>query len=144
MKCDLIKILFLVNTLFDDIDDDPDLVEKECLEIFNSYSGKADEGGSKIEIVVGSEEYESAMQAKKRTAHSTMLTSDHTVLREKTLKKAKKVRSAQEVMMERYKTVEKPKENVQSPPPAPAPILGLSSKFNVAGAVARKYWGYAF
>lgn len=116
-----------VNMLFDDVEDDPDVVEKQCLEIFNSYSAASDSETSKMEISINSEECESAMQAKKRTAHSISLTSDHSVLRDKTVKKKFFRKTAQEVMMERYtKTVETPKETVVQPPaPAPAPILGL-------------------
>lgn len=125
------KIFFLANPLFDEIDDDPDLVEKECLEIFNNYSEASEADTPKTEITVSNEDYESSVQAKKRKAHSSSLTSDHTVLREKTVKKAKVIKSAQEVLQERYKTVEKtiekPKESLATQP-APAPILGLSSE----------------
>lgn len=46
-----------------DEEDDPDLVEKQCLEICN--------GSSKPEIVIQGEDDESSVQAKKRKAHST-------------------------------------------------------------------------
>ncbi|KAK6620030.1 hypothetical protein RUM44_006430 [Polyplax serrata] len=111
-------------------DDDPDTIEKECLEIFNSYTGPSDLNCEKKtnETTTAAEEYENSGVGRKRTAHSSNTMADHSVLRHKTARKLNNIRSAQEVMMERYKIVEKSKESSTSAPVIQqvAPILGLS------------------
>lgn len=116
--------------MFDDLEEDPDVVEKECLEIFNSYKNSDLNAIKKInDVTVSTDEHENALQPKKRTAHATVVTSDHSVLRHKTLKKINNIKSAQEVMLERYKTIEKAKEVPPSVPVTqPSPIQGLSSE----------------
>ncbi|KAL0267965.1 UNVERIFIED_CONTAM: hypothetical protein PYX00_010080 [Menopon gallinae] len=117
-----------LSTLEDVEDDDPDTVEKECLEIFNSYS--EDRPSRAVpDITLPNVEYESTVQAKKRTAHSTSTMADHSALRNKTVKKAHVIKSAQEMMYERYKIAEKARETQTqqvSPQPAPSHIAGLN------------------
>lgn len=122
-------LLLILDELFDDLEDDPDLVEKECLEIFNSYTTSAESNSNKKtnDITIPTDDYENTTFGKKRMAHSTSVMSDHSVLRHKSARRPNNVKSAQEVMLERYKTIEKAKETpVPVTTPQPAPILGLN------------------
>lgn len=112
---------------FDEADDDPDTVERQCLEIFNNYSGTSG-SSTTTEITVSAGDFENSVQSKKRTAHATNMTSDHSVLREKTTKKVHVVKSAQEILYERYKTAEVQPEATGQSQPMRVPLLGLNSK----------------
>lgn len=108
--------------MFLDIEDeDPETVERECLEIFNSYSENPP-AKTVSDITLPGMEYESAVQAKKRTAHCSSTMANYSALGNKTVSKAKTFKSAQEVMYERYRTAEKAKETqVQHSSPLPSP-----------------------